>query len=724
MKTRVRAPFWDFDFRVFREAFRQLKTIGILALVIMCLAAALLPIGIAIESYSYAQPEWTNSSQSIIGSSITRELVTIIQVHPLSLAPMYTLALLMPLIGFSFLNKRRSSDFYHALPVSRAGVFISYFAAVMAWICVCLFVSTAVSVVTLSCFPKLFQLVWSSVLPTLCASLAGALMVAGCMTFAMCITGTVFTNLLVAAMLFFGPRILMWYISSLIQSTVNILPRAMDFPILNVAYNIPLGILYGLLDGVDTLNVLNNWSGCLYSAVIGILYFVGALAVFRTRRSEAAEQPAATPLLQTVYRLTLTFLVTLIPVYMIFESIHGEYKLDESEWFGVFVLYIVAALTFCIYELITTKKPKLLLKAAPTFLIVLVADVILIGCMSLGVNNILAFRPTAEQIQSISLETDGYRTDNVEYFNALTSEVKITDPATIRTVAEQLEHAAKANKPHGDLKTDEEYECFDVTIRTKTSEKVRQLYFIPEHAQVIYAALQSNETYQAAYHLPTLSNDTQVSMWEISDEQAQAVYRKMCEEVTKLPFETRFEILQNDHHDNAQAFTDTLQLTVFRHGEKYPLHIPLSQEYYPKAYDLYLQYIYENETNSRQNVLGYLTQIETKDFGLNMNLYFPDRGYDASFEVETSVMNDTLRELLTKDVIPTLVDRQFTANDYIVDVYVNTPKTGTEDEKYLYYSYGAHFALSEEIAQEIFPTLCEQAEKDGGYGNYVFAIAE
>lgn len=719
MKTKHRAPFWDFDFRVFGEAFRQLKTVGILALVIMCLAAALLPIGVAIETYSYAQPEWTNSSQDIIGSNITRELVTIVQVHPLSLAPMYTLALLMPLIGFSFLNKRRSSDFYHALPVSRAGVFISFFAAIMAWIVVDLLVSTAVSVITLSCFPKLFQLVWSSVLPTLCASLAGALMTAGCMTFAMCITGTVFTNLLVAALLFFGPRILMWYISSLIQSTVNILPNVMDIPILNVAYNIPLGVLFGVLEGSSTVNVLNNWTGCIYTAVIGVLYFIGALVLYRIRHSEAAEQPAATPLLQTVYRLTLTFLVTLIPVYMIFESVQGKYTLDESECFGIFVLYILAALTFCIYELITTKKPKLLLKAAPTFLIVLAADLVLIGCMSLGVNNILAFRPTAEQIESVSFETHGYNTDNVAYFNSLTAEVNITDPATIRTVAEHLARAAEKNNPHGDLKADGDYECFNVTIRTKNTEKIRQLYFINEQAKVIYKALQNNATYQAAYHLPTLNSDTQLSMWKISDEQAKAVYRAMCKDVERLPFETRYDILQRDHYDEAQAFTETVNISIFRYGEKFRLHVPLIAEYYPNAYKLYLQYIYENETEDRKMVLDCLSQIEGKDFDLSMNLFFPNSGYNASFDIQTANMSDTMRGLLTDELVKALADKPFTATDYIVDVHLSSPKTGDEDEKYQFWAYSAHLPVSKEIAETIFPSLCEEANAaENGYGNY------
>ncbi len=712
MKTN-RAPFWDFDFCVFREAFRQLKTIGILALVIMCLAAILLPVGVAISTYSMVEPD-----QDIVGSNITRELVSIISVHPLALAPMYTLALLMPLVGFSFLNKRRSSDFYHALPVSRAGVFISFFAAIMGWIVLDLLVSTAVSVITLACFPQLFQLVWSSVLPTLCVSLAGSLMVAGCMTFAMCITGTVFTNLLVAALLFFGPRILMEYISSLIQNVVNILPNTTDMPILDITYNIPLGIIYGLLDGSVTAAVLNNQMGCLYSAIIGVMYFIGALALYRARRSEAAEQPAATPLLQTVYRLTLTFLVTLIPTYMIFESIQKGYKLDESEWFGVFVLYIVAALTFCIYELVTTKKPKRLLKAAPTFLIVLAADFVLIGCMSLGANNILAFRPTAEQVQSVSFETEGYG-DNVEYFNALTAQVEITDPATIRVVTEHLALAAEKNNPHGDVKAEETYECFNVTIHTKNAKKVRRLYFTGEQADVVYTALQSSATYQSAFLLPNLTNDTQVSLWEITDEQSEAVYRVMCKDAASLPFETRYTILQTSHSNLPQAFNSTVDISVSHLGEIYHLNVPLIAEYYPNAYALYLQYIYENQAEDRKAILDSLSQIGSKDFDLSMNLFFPNLGYNASFDIQTANMSDTMRALVTDNLLEALTDRQFTVADYVVNVHVSSHKAGNEDEKYQYWVYAAYLPVSKEVAETIFPSLCEEANAaENGYGNY------
>jgi len=690
MNVKHRAPFWDFDVRLFCEGFRQLRTVGIFALVIMCLAAALLPIGLAISSYSVVEYELygTTSYEPVF----TRDLVTIPQMHPLSLAPMYTIALLMPLILFSFLNKRRTSDFYHALPTSRAGVFVSFFAAVMAWILLDLIASTAVSVVTLSCFPKLFKIVWSSLLPTLCTSLAGSLMTAGCMTFAMCITGTLFTNLLIAALLFFGPRILMWYIGNCISECVRILPDMGNIPILDVSYNVPLSIINDVLYSGDGA-ALDNWTGIIYSAVIGFLYFIGALAVFRIRRSEAAEQPAATPLLQTVYRLTLTFFVTLIPVWAIFNIVAKE-KMHVSylDVFGIFVLYIVAALTFCIYELITTKKAKLLLKAAPTFIIVLVANLLLIGGMLLGSKSILAFRPTAEEIRSVSLANTESDTGNAAYFEHLVSKEKITDPDILKLVSKHLADAAELNTPTAGYASDT-WEVYTVTVRTKHSEKLRQLSFTEEELSRITDYLQSHPGYQTAYQLPTPTKAMQISLWNIEDKQAEEIYAIMVREFSKLPFATRYELSSQYHFGNVkQALTDSLNVQISRDGKIYYLRFPLIAEYYPEAYAKYLQYVYENETADRAKILHYLPLALDQNYELTIEIL----PHDGDSPYRTFVADvDTLTaygKLLIKDEwVPRIQDAPLPTNDWLVRITVNAPKfEATKEDTYMQ-SYSAYF---------------------------------
>jgi hypothetical protein len=118
-------------------------------------------------------------------------------------------------------------------------------------------------------------------------------------------------------------------------------------------------------------------------------------------------------------------------------------------------------------------------------------------------------------------------------------------------------------------------------------------------------------------------------------------------------------------------------------------------------------------------VLDYLSQIEGKDFDLSMNLFFPNSGYNASFDIQTANMSDTMRGLLTDELVKALADKPFTATDYIVDVHLSSPKTGDENEKYQFWAYSSHLPVSKEIAETIFPSLCEEANAaENGYGNY------
>ena len=705
MKKTNRVPFLDFNGRLFYETFRRLKTIGIVALVIMCLSALLTPIGYALST-SYTDMMYETSSVSLF---VSRELLTLMQAHPLVYLPMFTLAILLPLIAFSFLNKRCSSDFYHALPVSRAALFTANFAAVLSWIAVDLIISIGVSIVTTICFPSHLQLAWSSVLPTICAALAGSVLVAGCVTFAMCITGTVFTNLLVAALLFLTPRVLMWYISGILQNAVNILPDMMQLPILDITYNVPIDILWSGLTGDS---VLNNWEGYAYSAAVGLAYAFGALAVFRTRRSETAEQPAPTPLLQTVYRLTVTFLVSLIPTYFIFVAARGENVLNTYESFGVFVLYVITAVTFCIYELVTTKKPKLLLKAAPTFLIVLLADVVLVIGLLLSLNSILAFRPTAAQVQSISFATEDDDNGNNAYYNALVSNIHITDPQAIRITVERLANAAENNSLYGeDYDNTQTHQTFDITFYTKLGKKTRQLGFTGADVFALQGILMDSTAYREAYQLPALTKETPVSIWCVEDnELVKSIYRTMCEEFKTLPFETRYRILQGSYDTN-QAISATVSVGVVHNGKTYTLNIPLLAEYFPNAYNQYLQYVYEDETANRNVILSKMAQIETEGFELSFELYAPKYGYLAYACVDTSAMSNTLSYLLTEQLMPNLPDRAPSATDYILRINISTPKEVEYEDDYVLESHSAYFVIPANISQSggIFFQICEEA---------------
>ena len=85
--------------------------------------------------------------------------------------------------------------------------------------------------------------------------------------------------------------------------------------------------------------------------------------MFHRRRSEAAGQSAPSRLLQHIYRIVVTMVICIFIVCAMFSEMTAGILRDE--WFVFLVFYLVAALVYFAYELITTKKWKNLLTALP-----------------------------------------------------------------------------------------------------------------------------------------------------------------------------------------------------------------------------------------------------------------------------------------------------------------------------------------------------------------------
>lgn len=695
MTNKIRSPFWDFNPRIFAEGFRQLRTVGILALVILCLAAVLVPVGIAIDTYAYLEE----------GEKVSQSLVSLMDMHSLIAVPMYTLALIMPLMAFGFLNKRRSSDFYHAIPVNRSALFISLFASIMAWIILVIVASTAASVITTLCFSQLFQLNLSSILPFMCSCIAGALLVTGCMTMAMCITGTVFNNLLVAALIFFGPRLLMMYVALLLTDAVLILPDTLNTPLLDFSYNIPMGVPYSILIDGSVTEVMHNWSGILYTTLVGLLWFLVSLVLFRIRGSESAERPASTPLLQHVYRLTITFIVTLIPAWGIFNFILDPDMVDETSLFIIFVLYIVAAIAFCVYELITTKKPKELLRVSKTFPLVLAADVVLIVVLLIGVHATLSFRPTAEEITSLSF-SERYADTDEDYFAARASKVAIKDEGVIALAANRLQNAAKKNDPMGEIDTASDYwlesgySNYVVTFRTKGAVKQRVLCFTDEEISTIMGAMEKSTEYQEIYRLPEPDHKTTVDIWELTQEQSNAVYRTLCAEIAALPFEKRVEYLSGNYYSEDTQTHAYVQIQTALGAKDYSWEIMLTEAHCPKATNLFLQYLYENTAEMRDAL-----QVAALDFAAVNNttacLSIDVTQQDGSSNyLRVYYTEDPQINALLKTVAENIIDRAPTVDDKTLyhAVYNYEQESSDENDKHAfeYHYFNSYIVLNEE----------------------------
>ena len=626
-----RIRFWDFDARIFGEGIRQLKIVGILFTVVMCLEALLIPIGTVIQA------------QQIRTVEMTRSLVTLLRMHPLIVLPMYTLAPVAVLMLFSFLNKRRASDFYHAIPVTRAAMFISLFAAVMFWVLLSILASSAVSVVTCLCLSQHIQLDLSGVGMLLLNTFLGAAFVAACTALAMSITGTLFNNIVVAGLIFFAPRLLLTVCRMLIHGYVNILSGGIDGILLDASYNIPLGILTGVLSTADATTILHSYSSAAYTAVVAFVYFLAANLLFRLRKSEAAGYAAATPILQHVNRLVITFLVSLMPTSVLFLGMNSGS--GSTDMYYIVVLYIVAAIAFCVYELITTKKPKQLLKVAPTFLLVLAADAAMLLGVFLGCRSTLAFRPTVDEIRGISftsLENGG------SYFSRHYADIILYDKDAYAVVSERLRVCAENNSAVSGL--EESYRDYFLTVKIYTgsnSVHERRLAFSADQLKVLEKAMDKSEAYRKIFTLP--ERDSGISPWhtQLSTDEADAVYDTMQKESKKLSFEQLYALLTNGDYPKVDNTLTQFTVEVTYRNKVYSFDVPLNTAYFPESCTLYLSYRYKSTEGMQDDMLQ---SLEEGNAGLDI---YDNRGdsmqqYFVSPEQLTKAQLNALKNALVR----------------------------------------------------------------------------
>ena len=179
-----------FSFKLYSQGLRKVRTAGIAMAIVMIVLNAWIPIrtiDITTKDLVYGVTDG------------------IFQVEAGQLAPFGLLVMLFaPLLVynmFSYLNDRKSSDFYHALPQKRICVYISFMAAILTWIVSVLLASTLVNAMLFS-FDRRYTVTPKTILLTVLGFLLLALVTAGFMALSMMLTGTAVANCLVFILFF------------------------------------------------------------------------------------------------------------------------------------------------------------------------------------------------------------------------------------------------------------------------------------------------------------------------------------------------------------------------------------------------------------------------------------------------------------------------------------------------------------------------------------------
>lgn len=666
-----------FSLRLLWEGFQQCKMIGIFSAVIVVLGAVLEPVAQAISLGG--SPYYTKVVYEAWGINVTLLVV-------LLAAPLMTLML------FHFLDNRAASDLYHALPHKRITLYLSYAGAVLLWVVLLLVLGTLTSVITCGFTHKYITLLTDSLLPFAASLFCMSFLLVAGMLVSMSVTGTVFTNVLFAGILLFLPRLCVLGLQS---SMANALPFLSDsagtgffrnannllFSGVNVAFSMSES------DGTSVETVFSpSWQAYLYTFLLGLLYFVIAAFLFRRRRSEAAGQSAPSRLLQHIYRIVVTMVICIFIVCAMFSEMTNGMMRDE--WFVFLVLYLVAALVYFAYELITTKKWRNLLTALPGLGIVALLNVGILLGMHAVEKHIVAQRPAMQEIESVSFcSTDG--TDYIsggnylnyrDYINLMSRDIAITDPTAVTLVSYYLDENLKTWEEGGNdayqskYYTEGDYSSYHVIVRTK-DQTLRRLIYVPaSETEKLLNALQTNADYVDAWRNPpqelesTATFGDQMGACYLSTEQAEELLQTYREELQSADFETLYQTVQNGTADD--TWVSDIDYTFRKNGRSYTLDCAIYQNLTPETTKKFYEMLYAAQKDDLA-LLSELTKSE-KNVSVNMNVYSgsSDSAYSGYYAYASDCQPLNQSESLQLLMQYAILDRPMQAGESYVELYL------------------------------------------------------
>ena len=185
------------NFRLFYEFFKQIRVLGIIITVVLCGGSAF----------------W----DFVLYSSKLDDgyIANISDVAPILYYAVYLIPIVFTFKAFSFLYKRKACDFYHSIPDRRSSVFVSAALAAICW--------SLISIIAVTLAGYLSLIIIGSVCPFSYAlyfiayNAVIALLITGCASIALSITGTLLSGLILTVIIMFLPRIIIFLSNNIVR---------------------------------------------------------------------------------------------------------------------------------------------------------------------------------------------------------------------------------------------------------------------------------------------------------------------------------------------------------------------------------------------------------------------------------------------------------------------------------------------------------------------------
>lgn len=409
-----------FSISLYIDALKQLRLIGFISFGIISAISVIIMAGKTMDDKYYRS---------------TLRIVTTLA----ACIPMYLIFMLcvpiMTLFLFSFLTKRSASDYFHSLPQKRGCLYNTYFLAIATWNFIITFGTAIVIGVAYGIEKSYFVFSFMNLIRFSFAVFLSGLLVEVSILIACAITGTIFTNICVAGLILFLPRLIMMLMARMITSNLEILVQSKILPLFDYNYNPIFGSIMTLFGSEE---MIYDIGGLVYTFVIVIIYFIAGHYLFVERKSETAGNPSANRALQCIIRVGLAIPVCMLSIRYIFRTlINDKISLNSQDWFSVFVFYLIAIAVMLLYELISTKKIKYVVRAIPSIGILAILNILLMLSMYGIYVSQLNYKPEVGDISYITVSnTKNIKTD--DYFEKAISSKKISSTELKTFMSEML----------------------------------------------------------------------------------------------------------------------------------------------------------------------------------------------------------------------------------------------------------------------------------------------
>ncbi|MBE5940005.1 MAG: hypothetical protein E7266_06360 [Lachnospiraceae bacterium] len=597
-----------FDFGLFSEGIRQLRVAGFVSFLLINIIAVLIPLGQFVSvistrkyafDYDYSEGLFRDDlfkyTVEFPGDFIYMYLIFII------VAPLLTLVL------FSFLNKRKTCDYYHAFPQKRSCIFISYTTAVLAWIFMITFGTALISSLVYLCLTPYIFISYGMLIKFTFSIFICALLVVSAVAFACSITGNLFSNIVTSLLILFFPRLLIFVITACVTQSYPLFVYGKLLPVFDATTNLLLASIFDARDAFYSLTSIG------YTVLLLIAYFALACLCFVKRRSESAGYSANNRALQFIFRLCAGLPLSLIVVAAFYNMIIDSYTPDLEELFLIFVLEIICIVIMLLYELLSTRKLKYVLRSLITIPVFFIAQIVIlfvaIGLFFAEFN----YSPKAEHIDYIVIEDDDY---DLDYYTATLGTLKIRNDEINEIVARSLDNTLQYyyKRLAGDEHISHSPNRVTLGIKSGLTVKYRSFYMSDVDYKRYNTLLTESEEISAIYSSLPEFDPLKMDIYgrDIDDEATRKVYDSLRSEIATLEPGEWLRIFNN------QEFSFYIRLNAWVNNMDTYTWLPITGAT-PKTLMMYMNYSndhirqYYGFFNSLKNAVNKLNQIENSE---------------------------------------------------------------------------------------------------------------